>query len=121
MVRDELCPRLPRDAPGAAEVIGMRVRDDDGVHVTQSEARALQPDLERLAAGLPTRFRGEGDPAAAGGAAPSVPGPICGLATLVEDAYTLKRLYFVTSESARPGKGCKCDDPMSRRVPVAAG
>jgi hypothetical protein len=47
-VRDQLGARLAGDAPGTAEVIGMRMRDDDGVDVTQLEAGGLQPGLERL-------------------------------------------------------------------------
>src|SRR5262245_53920941 len=89
-----------------------------------ASCRAVQNDAAgaaRLAAGLPARFRGEGGPAAAGGAAPSVPGPMSGLETLVEDAYTLRTLSLVTRTRARPGNGCKCDDPTSRRVPGAAG
>ena len=40
--------RLAGDATGAAEVVGVRVRDDDGVDVAQLEAGALEPRLERL-------------------------------------------------------------------------
>ena len=57
LVRDELGSRFLTDPARAAEVVGMRVRDDDGVHVTQPEARALQPVLERLP-GLGTREPG---------------------------------------------------------------
>ena len=48
VVRDELGARLARDAPGAAEVIGVRVGDDDGVHVLQPVAGGLKPLLQRL-------------------------------------------------------------------------
>ena len=34
-----------------------------------------------------------------------------GLAMLVEDAYTLRTLDFVTRSRARPGNGCKCGRP----------
>ena len=48
VVRDQLRARLLRDAARAAEVVGVRVRDDDGVHVLELVARGLEPLLQRL-------------------------------------------------------------------------
>ena len=47
-MRDQLGVCLTGDATGAAEVVGVRMRDDDGVDVAQLEPGGLQPGLERL-------------------------------------------------------------------------
>ena len=47
-MRDQLGARLTGDPTGAAEVVGVRVGDDDGVDVAQLEPGGLQPGLERL-------------------------------------------------------------------------
>ena len=48
MVRDQLGAGLAGNASGAAEVIGMRVRDDHGVHVFELVAGGLEPLLQRF-------------------------------------------------------------------------
>jgi len=51
-VRDDARARLLREARRAAEVIGVRVRDDDGVDVAHLQAGACEPLLELAPAGL---------------------------------------------------------------------
>ena len=51
VVRDELRVGLRGQASGAAEVVGVGVRDDDGVHVGHLEPRVLEPFLHRFPRG----------------------------------------------------------------------
>ena len=100
-VRDELGARLLRDAPGAAEVVGMRVRDDDGVDV-----RSLKPaDFSRVL----SAFHDCG---------PGQPGVDDGEAAVVEEAVRVH-----VAEAGHPDRqlhaqdaGRDLDDLLGRRL-----